>query len=177
MPLPGETVLMFSGFTACKTHRLDLWAIILIGACAAIVGDNCGFCVGRRLGPRLMRWFREKLHKGEDIAVAADLIHRHGGATVFWARYIFGLRTITAPVAGALNMEWKKFLFYNALGAITGVTFIACAGYGFANGFNDLLGYFEKAGWAVTIAVFGVGHFLWRRAKKHYREMQGEGRS
>jgi len=172
LPLPGETVLMFASFLSHKTSSLSLWLVILVGIASAVTGDNLGFWVGRKLGPRLLRWFRDKLHKGEDVEVARDQIHRHGGATVFWARYIFGLRTIAGPVAGALDMEWKKFLVFNALGAATWVTFISVTGYLFAAEFNSLLCYFEKASWAISAGLFLVGYMLWRRKRKEYRERQ-----
>jgi len=119
MPLPGETILMYSSFVAKKTHRLDLVPIILAGIAAAIVGDNLGYFAGKHLGSPLLRWLNRKLHLGDDIAAAAELIRSHGGATVFWARFVVGLRTVAGPVAGAQTMEWKKSLLFNALGATT----------------------------------------------------------
>lgn len=170
LPLPGETVLMFASFLSVQHNGLSLSMIIPVGIAAAVLGDNCGFWIGRKLGPRILRWLREKAKMREDVGVAEDQIRRHGAATVFWARYIFGLRTITGPVAGALGMEWKEFLIFNALGACTWVTFIALAGFGFAHGFDNFIGYFEKASWAISGAIFAIGFYLWKRGKKHYRE-------
>jgi membrane-associated protein len=96
--------------------------------------------MGRWLGPHLLRWLENKFGLKDEVATARDQIQHHGPATVFWARYIFGLRTITGPVAGVLGMEWKVFLLYNALGAGTWVTAIAVCGYEFANTFQTLLG-------------------------------------
>jgi membrane protein DedA with SNARE-associated domain len=63
-------------------------------------------------------------------------------------------------------MEWRKFLVANALGAATWVTAIAVMGYEFANKFQSLLDYFEKASWAIAAGIAGIGYLLWRRAKK-----------
>lgn len=174
LPLPGETVLMLASFLAKKTSHLSLAIIIPVGIAAAVVGDNCGFWIGRRLGPHLLRWFREKLKMTEDVEVAEDQIRRHGGATVFWARYIFGLRTIAGPVAGALGMNWKKFLIFNVLGACTWVTFTSMLGFAFAHGFQSFLGYFEKGSWAISGGIFAIGYYLWRREKKQYRQMKAQ---
>ena len=168
IPLPGETILMLASFTAHKTGQLSITWVIVIGIAAAIVGDNLGFFLGRWLGPRLLNWLRRKFHMDEDVDVAKDQIKRHGGATVFWARYIFGLRTITGPVAGALGMDWKRFLVFNALGAATWVTAISLTGYGFATQFHSLLGYFEKASWGISGGVFLIGYLIWRGKKKEY---------
>jgi membrane protein DedA with SNARE-associated domain len=170
LPLPGETVLMLASFLAAKDDRLSLWIIVPVGIAAAIAGDNCGFWVGRWLGPHLTHFFRDKLKMAEDVAVAEDLIRRHGGATVFGARYIFGLRTVAGPVAGALGMKWKRFFAFNSLGACSWVAFIALIGYAFANEFNNFVGYFEKASWAISGGILIIGFLLWRREKKEYHE-------
>lgn len=88
VPLPGETVLMFASFLAHKSPQLQLVWVIVIGTAAAITGDNLGFLLGRKLGSRLTRWMKKIFHlEDEDIGAAKDQIRRHGGATIFWARY------------------------------------------------------------------------------------------
>ena len=157
---------MFSSFLAHKTHHLSLPLLIVIGTAAAIMGDNLGFWIGRRLGPRVLRWLLSKVNMEDDLTAARDQIRRHGAATIFWARFVIGLRTVAGPVAGALGMEWRRFLIANTLGAAAWVTAIALTGYAFGNHFNSLLDLFEKASWAIAAAVAGVGYLLWRRAKK-----------
>lgn len=171
LPLPGETTLMFASFLANKSGELQLAWIVVAGVSAAIMGDNLGFLLGRKLGSRLIRWMKKVFHlDDEDIAAAKDQLRRHGGLTVFFARYIFGLRTITGPLAGVLGMEWKRFLFFNALGAATWVTVIALTGYAFANEFSSLLDYFEKASWAIAAGLLALGYYFWRRQKKKFEE-------
>jgi membrane protein DedA with SNARE-associated domain len=111
---------MYASFLAHKTNELNLLFVILVSVAAAILGDNIGFLAGRHFGPALLKWLNRKFHMDEDIAPATDLVRRHGPATVFWARYIFGLHTIAGPVAGALNMEWKQFLLSMLSGRFRG---------------------------------------------------------
>jgi membrane protein DedA with SNARE-associated domain len=154
LPLPGETALMFASFLAHKSSQLQL-----------------GFLLGRKLGSRLIRWMKKVFRlDDEDIGAAKDQIRRHGGLTVFFARYIFGLRTVTGPLAGVLGMEWKRFLLFNALGAVTWVTAISLAGYAFANEFSSLIDYFEKASWVIAAGLFTLGYLLWRRQKKKFKQ-------
>lgn len=177
LPLPGETVLLFASFLAHKTHQLGLIWVILVGIFAATMGDNAGFLLGRHFGETLIRWIRKIFHLDEeDIRAAKDLIRRKGAVTVFWARYIFGLRTVAGPLAGMLGMPWKKFWLYNFLGAATWVTAIAVAGYLFANEFQTMLSYFETAGWGLAAFLFALGYFLWRRHKKKFRQEHQEDR-
>ena len=171
VPVPGETTLMFAAFVAHKAPQLKLGWVIVVGIGAAIMGDNIGFFVGRRLGRHLIRWMKKVFRlDDEDIGAAKDMIQRHGAATIFWARFIFGLRTVAGPLAGVLGMEWKKFALFNALGAAVWVTAVASIGYAFAGEFNTLLGYFEKASWAMAAGLFTLAYLIWRREKKKYRE-------
>ncbi|MFZ0662218.1 MAG: DedA family protein [Acidobacteriaceae bacterium] len=172
LPLPGETILVLSSFLAHKGTSLHIQWVILVGIAAAVLGDNIGFYVGRRLGPRLLRWLGKRFHLDEDIEVVRYQIRHHGRATVFWARYIFGLRTITGPVAGALGMEWKEFLLFNVLGAASWVMAIGFSVYAFADVFHSLLGFLEKLSWVIAVVVFTVGFFLWRHKKKALRRRQ-----
>jgi membrane-associated protein len=173
IPVPGETVLMFVSFLAHKSTGLKLVWVILVGVGAAVTGDNLGFLLGRKLGPRLIRWMKTIFHlDDEDIGAAKDQFRRHGPATVFWARYIFGLRTVAGPLAGVLGMEWKKFLLFNLLGAVTWVTAISLLGFAFANEFQTLLGYFEKISWAMAGGLFVMSYLIWRHQKKNFEERQ-----
>ena len=92
LPLPGETVLMFASFVAYKHNGLAIEWVIAAGVAAAIAGDNIGFFIGEKLGARLIRWMKKLFFMDDtDIGAAKDQMQRHGGATVFWARFIFGL--------------------------------------------------------------------------------------
>lgn len=175
LPLPGETVLLFASFLSHKHTGLHLYWIIPVGTAAAIAGDNLGFFLGKKLGPTLFRWAKKITPTDdEDIAVAKALIKRRGPAIIFVSRFIFGLRTIAGPSAGALHMEWRKFFVANALGAVSWVTVISVTGYLFAKAFDNLLGYFEKAGWGLTAGLFALGYFLWRHEKRQYQQRHRE---
>lgn len=146
IPVPGETTLMFASFLAHKNTGLHLYWIIPIDIGAAVFGDNLGYLLGRKFGNTLLRWTKKIGHlSDDDVAAAKDLIRRRGGATVFAARYILGLRMIAGPLAGMLGMEWKRFLLFNFLGAASWVTAVSCLGYLFANEFDTLLSYIETA--------------------------------
>jgi len=171
LPLPGETVLMFASFLSEKTTHLQMPWIILVGIAGAVMGDNCGFFLGRHFGRTFIRGAKKFLRlDDQDVAAARELITTHGGKTVFFARFIFGLRTVAGPLAGSLDMKWKRFFEFNFLGAATWVVIMALIGYAFANQFNTLLGYIEKASWAIGGSMFALGYLYWRRQKTRYKQ-------
>ncbi len=176
LPVPGETALMLSSFLANKGTNLELYYIIPIGIAACTIGDNIGFLIGRKYGRTLIRWVKKVFRQtDEDVAAAKDLIRRHGKKSIFWARFIFGFRTIAGPLAGMLEMEWRDFVLYNFLGAVLWVTTISVFGYLISNEFESLLGYAEKASWIISGTLLTLGYLAWRRYRKNYRKrVRGE---
>src|SRR2546430_9740600 len=110
LPVPGETVVLLASFLAYSEHHLRLPYIILIGICAATVGDNLGFAIGVYGGRPLLERYRKTLRiRPGTIARGEDLFQRYGAATIFVARFITGMRVIAGPFAGVLRMDWREF--------------------------------------------------------------------
>jgi membrane protein DedA with SNARE-associated domain len=173
LPLPGETLLMFASFLTHKRTGLRVEWVIVVGIAAAVLGDNLGFYLGRHFGQVFLRWAKKLLRlRDDDIRAAKNLIATHGGKTIFFSRFIFGLRTIAGPLAGSLDMEWRRFFKFNFLGAATWVGVMSFAGYEFANEFDTLLGYIEKASWAMAAGLFLIGYLIWRREKHRFAGAQ-----
>jgi membrane-associated protein len=132
LPVPGETILLLGSFLAFSQRQLQLPWIIVVGIASATLGDNIGFFVGLRGGRPLLNRYRQwfRISK-EAIANGERVFQRYGPATIFFARFVAGLRVIAGPLAGILRMEWRRFAIYNFLGATVWVTVIATVGYVF----------------------------------------------
>jgi len=119
LPVPGETALLAAGVMAGAGH-LALPVVIAIAVAAAIAGDNLGYAIGRRGGRRLLlrpgpfaAWRHRALHRAERF------FGRYGQAAVLLARWVPVARYMTPLTAGAAAMPWRRFLAFNAIGAIT----------------------------------------------------------
>lgn len=169
IPVPGETILLLASFLAYSRDELRLPYIILIGVCAATLGDNIGFAIGYRGGRPLLDRYRDVFRiKSETIARGETLFRQYGDYTIFFARFIFGLRVIAGPLAGVLRMSWKRFAVFNFLGALLWVTVISWVGYKFGKHWDLLMDYTERLNILILIAV-GIGVFvlwLWRRRRR-----------
>src|SRR2546429_9948830 len=98
LPVPGETVLLLASFLAYSEHHLRLPYIILIGICAATVGDNLGFAIGVYGGRALLERYRKNLRiRPTTIARGEDLFHRYRGEKIFVAPFIPGMRGVAGP--------------------------------------------------------------------------------
>src|SRR5579864_8346472 len=165
IPLPGETTLLFASFLAYSERHLHLDLIILSGTLAAALGGELGYIIGHHGGrPMLLRYqhiFRIRqaaLERGE------RLFERHGPLTIFFARFIFGMRILAGPLAGVLRMNRRKFTFFNMLGAATWVTVVCLLGYLFGSQWWRLVRILRNVNLALfVVAVIVIAFMLWRR--------------
>jgi membrane protein DedA with SNARE-associated domain len=168
IPVPGETILLLASFLAYSRHELQLPYIILVAVCAATVGDNIGFAIGYRGGRPLLDRYQSFFRiSSATIARGERLFEQYGAATIFVARFIFGLRVIAGPLAGVLRMRWKRFAVFNFLGALLWVSVIAGVGYKFGKHWDQLVEYIKtlNLGIAVVAAIGLVLVWLWRRRR------------
>jgi membrane protein DedA with SNARE-associated domain len=164
IPVPGETALITAGLLA-HDGRMDIVPLILLAATAAILGDNVGFAIGRKVGRRLFEmpgpFHSQRLAA---LAVGEPFFARHGPKAVFLGRWVAGLRIASAWLAGMNKMPWPRFLFWNALGGICWATSIGLGVYIAGHAFEQVLGVggIVAAG-LVSGALIGV--FVWKRMR------------
>jgi membrane protein DedA with SNARE-associated domain len=118
IPVPGETALIAAALLA-HHGQMEIVAVVLIAAAAAILGDNIGFAIGRRVGRRVFA-APGPLH-GHRLAAldrGEPFFERHGPKAVFLGRWVAGLRIASAWLAGMNRMRWRVFLPWNALGGL-----------------------------------------------------------
>jgi len=169
IPLPGETILLLASFLAYSERQLDLVTIMIVATIAATVGDNLGFAFGyyggRPLFERYRSFFRIRqatFERGE------KLFARFGAATVFFARFVFGMRVIAGPLAGVLRMPWRKFLVYNFLGAAVWVVVISGIGYLSGRHWERVESALKRLDAGVAIAVLLLAGIVWWRRRNLY---------
>ena len=164
VPVPGETVLLLAGFLTFSQHHFHLPWVIAVGVAAATLGDNLGYAIGHYGGRPLLEKYRRFFHIfPSHIAQGERLFEKHGAVAVFFARFVFGMRIITGPLAGVLRMHWKKFALFNFLGAAAWVAAVASAGYLFGSHWNRLVRWVGDADIVIVIIVaLIVAAVIWR---------------
>jgi membrane protein DedA with SNARE-associated domain len=129
IPVPGETVLIAAALYA-GAGRMNVVAVGIIGFFAAVIGDNIGFAIGHFGGRALaLRFGRYVFLTSERLDKAESFFERHGGKIIVVARFIEGLRQANGIVAGITGMHWRRFLFFNAIGAALWVGVWVSVGY------------------------------------------------
>jgi membrane-associated protein len=132
--LPGDSLLFFLGALAARADSpLSLPLLFALLAVAAVVGDAVNYAIGYRLGPAVFRyeksWFFNKAH----LLRAQAFYEKYGSKTIILARFVPIVRTFAPFVAGIGKMEYRRFGFYNVLGALLWVGLCLVAGYFFGN--------------------------------------------
>jgi membrane protein DedA with SNARE-associated domain len=173
LPLPGESVLALAALYAAR-HGHSIVPVVASAAAGAVLGDNAGYWIGRELGYRLLHDYgsRVGLTPGK-IKLGQYLFLRHGAKVVFLGRFVAVLRVLAALLAGMNRMEWRRFLFANAAGAILWASAI---------GFGTF--WFGRAAMHVTrpigivLALLGlaavIGSLLFVRAHEAQLEAEAE---
>jgi membrane protein DedA with SNARE-associated domain len=172
IPLPGETILVSAAVYAGATGHLDIVGVVLAATIGAIAGDNVGFLIGRRFGyPLLVRYgylFRMTTSR---IKLGRFLFLRHGAKLVFFARFVAVLRALAALLAGVNCMPWRRFLIFNAAGAVAWAGGYGMLAYLFGERVERLT---RPVGIAmVAVAVAGALAVIWL-ARRHEARLEAE---
>ncbi|HXH74757.1 MAG TPA: DedA family protein [Bacteriovoracaceae bacterium] len=130
--LPGDSLLFALGALSAISDGLDVWILLISLTIAGILGDTVNYHIGKYLGVKVFekenRFFKKK------YLVQTQAFYDHWGAfTIVAARFAPIARTFAPFVAGIGNMEYKRFLSYNVLGAIAWVFSFILAGHFFGN--------------------------------------------
>ena len=161
LPVPGETVLLFSGFLAYH-GRLSLGRAIFTAIAGATLGDNLGYLIGLWGGTALVNRYRGRfLLSARRFDRAQAIFLRFGHWAVFVARFITGLRVIAGPLAGAFVMPYPRFLLFNFSGAVLWSFAVGWVGYLFGSNWQRLISLFKQVDTAVLLAVVFAALIVW----------------
>lgn len=152
IPLPGETALVAAAVLAHDHWGIE-W-VIVVAAAGAIVGDNTGYWIGRVGGRKLIERFDFTRRYAERALPPSErFFARHGGKTIFLARFIALLRITAAWLAGVTRMSWWRFFLWNAAGGIVWATGVGLLAYYAGKAAGDAVGRYGLYGGAVVIAL------------------------
>jgi membrane-associated protein len=125
--LPGDS-LVFAAAIVIGSIGVSLPVLIFLVAVTAFAGSGLGFAIGRRWGPRLFRTnarvFKTKYRERSDV-----FFSKYGSGSLVIARFVPVIRTFISPIVGASSMPVRRFLLWNAVGAVSWSVSLVLAGY------------------------------------------------
>lgn len=136
--LPGDSLLFITGMIIAgakndpvpfDSHPLNLIFWILFLTVAAILGNMVGYWFGKKSGHLLFERKETWLFKKKHLQHAHDFYEKKGGIAIIAARFLPVVRTFAPIVAGVVEMNYKKFFFYNVIGAAAWVAGLTTLGF------------------------------------------------
>lgn len=164
--LPGDSLLFAAG-TFAGLGSLNVWLLMVLLIIAAIAGDTVNYWIGHYMGDRA---YNVKWIKKEYLDRTHAFFEKHGGKTIFLARFVPIVRTFAPFVAGMGRMSYGYFFSYNVFGGIVWVVSFTLLGYFFGN-LEFVKRNFELV--IIAIILISVLPAVWE-ALKARREMKME---
>jgi len=142
--LPGDSLLLTAGLLASRTDAatgqpiLNIFILLPLLAVAAILGDNVGYWFGNKTGPRIFNRENSRFFKRKNLLAAKAFYDKHGGKTIVLARFMPFIRTFAPIVAGAVEMEYRRFVFFNFFGGLLWAVGVTLVGFGLGKAASDV---------------------------------------
>lgn len=150
--LPGDSILFLAGaLVASHVIALPLWVLAIAVFVAAVCGDQLGYLIGRRYGPRVFSRPQSRFFRREHADRAQVFFARRGAMAVVLGRFVPVVRTFVPVVAGVGRMPHRAFTRLNLLGALVWAVGIVTVGF-FFGGIPFVAAHVEL----ITIAIAGV---------------------
>lgn len=136
--LPGDSLLFVAGIYSSELAREvfdtgnDFANLLLISALvigSGILGNIVGYWFGRQSGPYLFKREDTFFFKKKHLFAAKEFYEKHGGGAIVFARFLPLIRTFAPIVAGIVQMDRRKFMFYNVIGCVAWALSMLFAGH------------------------------------------------
>jgi membrane-associated protein len=166
--LPGDSMLFVVG-AMCGIGLMDYTASVALLFCAAVLGNQTNYTIGRSVGDKVFGWQNSRFFNRNAFDQAHAFYERYGGVTLVAARFMPFVRTFAPFVAGVAQMTRRKFVLFDITGAALWVGSVLSAGYVFGE-IPWVKANLEKIIWATILipgmlVIFGS----WRASRKAAR--------
>ena len=160
VPLPSSPILVAAG-ALTATHHLGIAGIVFAVMAGCALADSAWFRLGGRYGSRVTHWVcKFSLEAASCVRRTEDILTRHGPAALLLAKFIPGLNTMAAPLAGQSKMKYRIFLMYDMAGTFLWVAAFVLAGRFFGDAIrrNDaVLHWLDRSAIAlVALVIVGI---------------------
>jgi len=158
LPVPEDLALLTGGYLIHRgiTQYPTTLAVSFVGV---VAGDNSLFFLGRRFGTDLLKYVEfvrpRTLPRIERLKRFMD---RHGHMAIFYARFLAGMRALVYVIAGSTGVSPRRFVVYDALGALISVPLAVSIGYFFGDQIESAVRYL--GGFERLVLVGVAAYFL-----------------
>ncbi len=132
--LPGDSLLFATGvFVGAGVITQQIGVVIVLIATAAILGNLCGYAIGRAVGPQLFDRPDSRLLRPDHVTQAHAFFERHGGRSIVLARFVPIVRTFITALAGVAKMDARAYVTYTVVGGVLWAGSLTLLGFWLGN--------------------------------------------
>jgi membrane-associated protein len=167
---PGTTVVLIAGFFAAQGEMniFMAWATAVV---AALLGDNVGYFIGRRMGREVVERNKDKPRLRHGMERSQRFFTRYGGVTVLFGRMISGIDAFIPVTAGINGMPHWRYMAYDVPGAMLWSGLLCALGFFFGENWHTIDKVVNWLGWGTLgILVLIVVIFLLARRYRKGRQ-------
>ena len=164
LPIPSAPLLLAVGALA-GTHRMNLGLAIVFAVIGAVASDSMWYEIGRQKGVRVLQLLcRISLEPDSCVRRTQISFSRNGERVLLGAKFIPGLNAMAAPLSGIIRMDWRKFLLFDAMGALAWVSAFSITGYVFSGQLERVAARVAYlGGWLLVLALGAfAGYVAWK---------------
>ena len=128
--LPGDSLLFTAGlFVADGAIASPLWAVCALLVAAAVIGNACGYWIGRSAGPAVFDKPRSRLFKPQHVTKTQEFFDRYGNRAIVLGRFVPIVRTFITVMAGVGRMDARRYLTYSVIGGVAWAAGVTLLGF------------------------------------------------
>jgi membrane protein DedA with SNARE-associated domain/rhodanese-related sulfurtransferase len=168
VPVPSIPLMLTAG-TLSATHRLSASSSLMAVIAACLISDSTWYMLGRRFGNKVLRLLcKFSLEASTCVAKTEGYFTRRGPITLIFAKFVPGLSTVAAPLAGQTGMSYPRFVLYDLAGTLVWSLSFIFAGRFFGDVAKRSQGFFQFLSHFAVLVFFLMvaGFFIWRVVKQ-----------
>ncbi|HWP83735.1 MAG TPA: VTT domain-containing protein [Terriglobia bacterium] len=147
--LPGDSLLVTAGIFAAAGY-LDITWLLILGSLCAVAGDQVGYLIGRKAGKALYSRPDSRFLKKKHLEHTRAFYEKYGAKTIVLARFVPIVRTFAPAVAGAAEMNYRRFVTYNILGGVLWIWSMSLLGYSLGAAVPNIDRYIH---WVIAVVI------------------------
>ncbi|MCE3227607.1 MAG: alkaline phosphatase [Bacteroidetes bacterium] len=168
--LPGDNLILLAGIL-CKAKpellKVDFYVLVPLMIIAAVLGNTFGYWFGKSAGEKLYSRKDSFFFKQRHLEVTRKYYNKYGGnLTLIIARFLPVIRTFAPVLAGAIKIDFARFMLFNLIGAVAWIISLTSIGYFLVQAFpgiTDHMGYIFIA--LIIITAVPILRIAFRKEK------------
>ena len=175
-PIPSVPVMLTAG-TLTATHKLSLPFVLVSVLLGSLVSDSIWYVMGKRYGGKVVKLLcRLSMEKANCVRRTENYFTKHGAGALVLAKFVPGLGSMAAPIAGQIGMKYRYFAFFDTAGIMLWAVTVTLCGRFFGDVLKknpDALAWVEHSALVLFLLLL-IGFFIWRfvRQQAFLREIR-----